>query len=62
MLLFRLTKISSDKQSFKQVTPLYQQALDNCGYKHELSLKHPIQTNRIHHLVKTLQQTLVKAF
>ena len=42
----RLTEISSDEQAFKQTTPLYQQALDKCGYKHGLTFKHPsIQTN-----------------
>ena len=41
-----LTEISSDEQSFKQAAPLYQQALDKCGYKQKLTFKHPsIQTN-----------------
>ena len=71
-----MTEISSDEQSFKQAAPLYQQALDKCGYKHKLTFKHPsIQTNNkdsrrrketshgtTHHLVKMLQQTLAKAF
>ena len=46
-------EISSDEQSFKQATPLYQPALDKSGYKHELRFKHPsIQTsdkNSRHH-------------
>ena len=34
-------EISPDEQSFKQATPLYQQALDKSGYKHEVTIKHP---------------------